>query len=1013
MAFIDLGKLKFNWRGEWNTTTDYEVDDVVYYESQTFVATVNIAAGSPAPQANTEWELMAAGLNFKGVYDSATTYYLHDMVTYGAALYILEDISQTGSQTGIDPGGSEPEAANWKVMTPAPSANVLHAIGDMVFRNNENNDTRLVTVPQAGKGLNIVEQPLESYPSRAFTFSQESTNSYGFTTNTTGSIAAETYNFTVKVQRSALIYDNWVINGSDRQGLVYNERDGDIVVNIGDIIEFDNSVPMGMSPAHPLRIYESDGVTEITAGSGGSYSGGATNTINWNTTGSAAGVYYYKCTLHGANMSGQITLVDTTNRVPSVAGANATINVCRGKTYTITVDGVQSGITYNLYATTFPNQGTTNQITADEGMGTVGGVQYNGTAVTFDFTPNETTPNTIYLSDAINSSFGVAIIVNDVAYVPSWGTATISNTNTAGAVDNREFKYWQDWYGGDNADTANVASATWGFELPASTRDPGEDVEVGGVAVGAQQRRLLRGSSGTGNSTTWTVPDGVEKVRITCIGGGGGGSSYSSTYYGGPGGGGGSFASGEFTVTANQQLTVTCGHGGYGNWQTGGRAGTGGTSSVTGTGISVSADGGQGGGIYTQFGQGGQTPSVTGSSLISGTTIRSAGGCGGRGADGAYSSTCENCGSGGGGSAGSMYGHGYQGGSASTYDTGYFGGSAGGGGIGGHGGKCSNSYTTNDYYGPGAGGGGGSRGPGCTAAHSGHSNQGLQYGSNAGTAGGDGGKGIAESVDVPWYKDHYYNVEGKGGTNILEDAFPLNSSGTGSTQMERSVGYFGLSGARFGDGESPSPTSYSETLVDGSGHNGWVSHQLRESYGSGTSYLPVYYNVKAFNGILGHLWGGGGAGANMGTAYAQISTGNGPASYTSAWGGMGGSGAGGGGGLQYCTGTPTTNGVVDYAEHWSIWDPVNMAFRVHEKFFVESPATSIYDGSTSIILNYGGFGGHGGALGGGGGGNSYGSHGGWGGIGGGGGGASSSYSSYYSQGGHGGPGYVLIEWLKA
>ena len=53
MAFIDLGKLKFNWRGEWNTTTDYEVDDVVYYESQTFVATVNIAAGSPAPQANT------------------------------------------------------------------------------------------------------------------------------------------------------------------------------------------------------------------------------------------------------------------------------------------------------------------------------------------------------------------------------------------------------------------------------------------------------------------------------------------------------------------------------------------------------------------------------------------------------------------------------------------------------------------------------------------------------------------------------------------------------------------------------------------------------------------------------------------------------------------------------------------------------------------------------------------------------------------------------------------------
>ena len=231
--------------------------------------------------------------------------------------------------------------------------------------------------------------------------------------------------------------------------------------------------------------------------------------------------------------------------------------------------------------------------------------------------------------------------------------------------------------------------------------------------------------------------------------------------------------------------------------------------------------------------------------------------------------------------------------------------------------------------------------------------------------------------------------------------------------MERSVGYFGLSGARFGDGEATEPTSYSEALVDGSGHGGWVSHQLRESFGSGTSYLPVYYNTKAFNGILGHLWGGGGAGANMGTSYAQIATGNGPGSYTSAWGGMGGSGAGGGGGLQYCTGTPTQNGFVDYANHWTIWDPVNMAFRVHEKFFVESAAVSILDGSTNITFNYGGFGGHGGALGGGGGGSSYGAHGGWGGIGGGGGGASSSYSSYYSQGGHGGPGYVLIEWLKA
>ena len=37
MAQIDLGKLKFNWRGDWATATAYEVDDVVYYNGSAYV----------------------------------------------------------------------------------------------------------------------------------------------------------------------------------------------------------------------------------------------------------------------------------------------------------------------------------------------------------------------------------------------------------------------------------------------------------------------------------------------------------------------------------------------------------------------------------------------------------------------------------------------------------------------------------------------------------------------------------------------------------------------------------------------------------------------------------------------------------------------------------------------------------------------------------------------------------------------------------------------------------------
>ena len=46
MAQIDLGKLKFNWRGTWNNTTAYETDDVVYRNGHAYVAVADEAAGT-------------------------------------------------------------------------------------------------------------------------------------------------------------------------------------------------------------------------------------------------------------------------------------------------------------------------------------------------------------------------------------------------------------------------------------------------------------------------------------------------------------------------------------------------------------------------------------------------------------------------------------------------------------------------------------------------------------------------------------------------------------------------------------------------------------------------------------------------------------------------------------------------------------------------------------------------------------------------------------------------------
>ena len=63
--------------------------------------------------------------------------------------------------------------------------------------------------------------------------------------------------------------------------------------------------------------------------------------------------------------------------------------------------------------------------------------------------------------------------------------------------DAREFKNHQDWYG------------QFGGQSPTqSTRDPG-------LGTGAQNRYIT-------GTASFTVPSGVSKIRVTCIGGGGG-----------------------------------------------------------------------------------------------------------------------------------------------------------------------------------------------------------------------------------------------------------------------------------------------------------------------------------------------------------------------------------------------------------------------------------------------------------------------------------------------------------
>lgn len=94
---IDLGKLRFNFAGQWLNTTEYEANDVVKYGGNVYVYIYGLKASATLPTDTVYWALMVEGFKFKGVYSSATTYHIGDGVAHGGKVYacILDNTNAT------------------------------------------------------------------------------------------------------------------------------------------------------------------------------------------------------------------------------------------------------------------------------------------------------------------------------------------------------------------------------------------------------------------------------------------------------------------------------------------------------------------------------------------------------------------------------------------------------------------------------------------------------------------------------------------------------------------------------------------------------------------------------------------------------------------------------------------------------------------------------------------------------------------------------------------------------
>ena len=76
MAEFRIGRLKFNWRGVWTSSTAYVIDDIIKFGANTYVCTENHT--STANEGNFylgdlgNWSLHTEGLSLKGAWASNT-----------------------------------------------------------------------------------------------------------------------------------------------------------------------------------------------------------------------------------------------------------------------------------------------------------------------------------------------------------------------------------------------------------------------------------------------------------------------------------------------------------------------------------------------------------------------------------------------------------------------------------------------------------------------------------------------------------------------------------------------------------------------------------------------------------------------------------------------------------------------------------------------------------------------------------------------------------------------------
>jgi hypothetical protein len=116
MAEFKLGRIRFVWKNTWSPSTTYYIDDVVRYGARTYICAVGHTSAADfntdLEYNPTKWNQMSDGQSWTGDWAVSTFYKLNDVVKYGGLLYICNDSHTSAATTA---SGLEADQAKWTV----------------------------------------------------------------------------------------------------------------------------------------------------------------------------------------------------------------------------------------------------------------------------------------------------------------------------------------------------------------------------------------------------------------------------------------------------------------------------------------------------------------------------------------------------------------------------------------------------------------------------------------------------------------------------------------------------------------------------------------------------------------------------------------------------------------------------------------------------------------------------------------------------------------------------------